>query len=445
MKNSLSEEILNSISNFQESRKGEQDKQNISEKDSDIQIKYRNINQYSGSYPEPSLLPTQEAGRGIRFDFNSGIRVKVPKGIWHVKFLDIDTNFCLFECLVEDSLVFSEKKYFINARIEISEKKDGGLRLSHDYDAEGKDVAILLPEGTLGDTIGWFPYALKFQEIHKCRLTVVMGKALKELFSPLYPSVKIICKDEFSPFAGDFYATYYIGLFFFDDKRDWQPEDFRSVGLHRTAAYILGVSPEEVPPLVAGPETEERPIVEPYVVIASQASSQCKMWNNPDGWYETVKYLKENNYRVVCIDREDVSSYRRHWNCLPYGVEDQTGDRPLHERVKWLRHAEFFIGLSSGLSWLAWAAGTPVVLISGFTNPINEFRTPYRVFNKYVCNSCWHEKKFPFEHSNFLFCPVLKNTDKEFECTREISSEHVIREIRKLEKSRIQPRLSDKI
>lgn len=54
-------------------------------------------------------------------------------------------------------------------------------------------------------------------------------------------------------------------------------------------------------------------------------------------------------------------------------------------------------------------------------------------------------KKFPFEHSNFLFCPILKNTDKEFECTREISSEHVIQEIRKLEKLRMQARLSDKI
>lgn len=38
-----------------------------------------------------------------------------------------------------------------------------------------------------------------------------------------------------------------------------------------------------------------------------------------------------------------------------------------------LHHASFFIGLSSGLSWLAWATHIPVVLISGFTLPVSEF------------------------------------------------------------------------
>ena len=58
---------------------------------------------------------------------------------------------------------------------------------------------------------------------------------------------------------------------------------------------------------------------------------------------------------------------------IPNGAEDETGDQPLTERARWLKHADFFIGLSSGLSWLAWAAGTPVVIISGFTHPLNEF------------------------------------------------------------------------
>ena len=65
-------------------------------------------------------------------------------------------------------------------------------------------------------------------------------------------------------------------------------------------------------------------------------------------------------------------------NHIPHGVEDETGDRPLLERARWLKHAEFFVGLSSGLSWLAWAMDVPVVLISGFTAATNEFATPYR-------------------------------------------------------------------
>ncbi|MCX4159748.1 MULTISPECIES: glycosyltransferase family 9 protein [Paraburkholderia] len=55
------------------------------------------------------------------------------------------------------------------------------------------------------------------------------------------------------------------------------------------------------------------------------------------------------------------------------------------ERVALLQHASAFVGMSSGLAWLAWACRTPVVMISGFTLPYNEFQTPYRVFNVHTC------------------------------------------------------------
>ena len=38
-------------------------------------------------------------------------------------------------------------------------------------------------------------------------------------------------------------------------------------------------------------------------MIATQASTQCKYWNNPAGWREIVRFLKEAGYRVVCIDK----------------------------------------------------------------------------------------------------------------------------------------------
>ena len=41
------------------------------------------------------------------------------------------------------------------------------------------------------------------------------------------------------------------------------------------------------------------------------------------------------------------------FNIIPYGAEDFTGRRPLQERIDLLYHADFFIGLSSGLSWVA--------------------------------------------------------------------------------------------
>jgi autotransporter strand-loop-strand O-heptosyltransferase len=90
-----------------------------------------------------------------------------------------------------------------------------------------------------------------------------------------------------------------------------------------------------------------------------------------------------------------------------------------------MKHADFFVGLSSGLSWLAWASNTPVVMISGFTLPDNEFATPYRIINYHTCNGCWNDPAHKFDHKDFLWCPRHKDTPRQFECTRFITAEHV--------------------
>ena len=109
-------------------------------------------------------------------------------------------------------------------------------------------------------------------------------------------------------------------------------------------------------------------------------------------------------------------------NYSGHGAEDETGDRPLAERARWLRHAAVFVGLSSGLSWLAWSAGCPTVLISGFTHPTNEFTTPFRVINWHACNSCWNDPGVQFDHKDFMWCPRHGGTARQFECTRLITS-----------------------
>jgi autotransporter strand-loop-strand O-heptosyltransferase len=71
-------------------------------------------------------------------------------------------------------------------------------------------------------------------------------------------------------------ATYSTGLFFDDKDFMFQPCDFRHVGLHRTAGYILGVDPTEMPPRIAIPDSS-RPIAEPYVVIGTQSTVICPL------------------------------------------------------------------------------------------------------------------------------------------------------------------------
>lgn len=227
------------------------------------------------------------------------------------------------------------------------------------------------------------------------------------------------------------YATYYMGIFFPATDRFHQPVDFRIVGLQKNIPYLLGLDAVEKRPIL-DPFRRLPEVKAPYVCIAAQATSQAKYWNNPAGWLETVAYLKQRGYRVLCIDKEKCHGSGRHWNLIPYGAEDFTGARSLQERVDLLSHADFFIGLSSGLSWLAWGVGIPVIMISGFTIPVNEFYTPYRVINYHVCNGCWTDSSEEFVHSNFSWCPRHENSPREFECTRFISAGQVIQNIHRL-------------
>ena len=147
-----------------------------------------------------------------------------------------------------------------------------------------------------------------------------------------------------------------------------------------------------------------------------------------------MAHLKEKGYRVLCIDRESTYGSGFVWNHIPYGAEDFTGNRPLQERVELLEHAEFFVGLSSGLSWLAWGCRIPIVLISGFTLPSCEFHTPYRVINTHGCFGCWDDVNVLFDHHDFFWCPRHKGTDRQFECTKLITGQQVIVQIERLRK-----------
>lgn len=292
---------------------------------------------------------------------------------------------------------------------------------------------MLFPVGTLGASLAWFPYAARFAAVHQCRLTCAMSGLIIPLLREAYPEIRFVTHEEAvaTGLPSRAYATYCLGLFFDDSKNVYQPTDFRQVGLHRTAAYILGVDPEEQPPQFVLPD-ESRPIRERYACIAVQASSGCKYWNNPAGWQEAVKFLKESGYTVVCIDQKRFHGAGLMWTHIPHGVHDETGDRPLTNRARWLRHADFFVGLGSGLSWLAWGAGCPVVLISGFSHPTTEFSTPYRVINWHACNSCWNDPSLQFDHKDFLWCPRPKDTPRQFECSRLITASQVINTMRRI-------------
>ena len=387
----------------------------------------------------PPTDPVLEAVDGIRFDFNNGLRVKFPeKGEYRCVFKDLDTDCLLYSMDVKPGCtVESVKKFYIRFRLEIYRKAELDKPIfTHDLDLKGRGVLIQLPVGALGDTIAWFSFVERFQRKHCCNISCVMETRMAEIFKAQYPNISFITKEEAAKLSP--YATYNLGLFFGGDT-DHQPFDFRQIGLHRTAGKILSIEDiADNPPRVN--LTAERKIKEKYVVIAAQASSQCKYWNNPFGWREVVEYLKSQGYRVLCIDRMPEYGTDYTWNHIPFGAENFTGDLPLQERIDLVKEADFFIGLSSGLSWLAWCCQVPVILISGFTDPVNEFYTPYRVQNSSVCHGCWNDMRCDFNHFDFLWCPRKKAARDKFECTKMITSKMVITQINKLLTKELQKR-----
>ena len=139
------------------------------------------------AYPSPAERPTQRGPRGILFDFNLGCRVILPEGEWRICLRDLDTGNILFESENKGAFVNSAKRWFVRFGVEVWERGESVFR--HDYDAAGKEVLVQFPVGTLGDTLGWFPYAVKFQQRHRCRLTCAMSALIIPLFRDAYPDI----------------------------------------------------------------------------------------------------------------------------------------------------------------------------------------------------------------------------------------------------------------
>jgi autotransporter strand-loop-strand O-heptosyltransferase len=157
-----------------------------------------------------------------------------------------------------------------------------------------------------------------------------------------------------------------------------------------------------------------------YVTIATNSTAGCKFWTR-EGWQEVINYLHAQGLLVINTSKES----NPFDNCQPLVNTD------MNNTMSAISNSKFFIGLSSGLSWLAWALEVPVVMISNFTEEGHEFSC-HRVTNTNVCHGCWNDPQYKFDRGDWDWCPVHKGTDRQFECHKEITPEMVIAEIKKL-------------
>jgi autotransporter strand-loop-strand O-heptosyltransferase len=155
------------------------------------------------------------------------------------------------------------------------------------------------------------------------------------------------------------------------------------------------------------------------------STAQAKHWNYPGGWDQLCRTLRKAGLTPVCIDRHNSFGNEGWWNEVPSSCVKKQGMN-LAQMTNYIHHSEFFIGISSGLSWVAHSLGKKVVMISGVTSEDNEFsENTYRIMNKSVCNGCINNKEVRFDAGDWLWCPFHKHTERQFECSKTITPDQV--------------------
>ena len=331
-----------------------------------------------------------------------------------------------------NSWIKLNKEYFIKWRTTVEES--GQIIYDETLDLKDKRVYISFGSKSLGDTLAWIPYCEIFREKHGCEL--IVSTFLNSLFKDQYPNIKFVEPGDLVP---NIHAQYRLGWYYNKDGKydnDKHPFDFKKIPLQKTATDILGLDYEEVRPLLKLPNVTKKK----KVGIGFHSTAQAKYWNNPDGWQSVVDHLNALGYECMIYSKEG-DGYMN--NTHPKGVTIFKGGN-LQEVIDDLSSCEFFIGLGSGLSWLAWACKLPVVLISGFSEKWAETTLDtYRVINESVCHGCFNSDRL--DAGDWNWCPLHKNTSRMFECTKQISSDVVIKQINKIINKEVMEEKTDEI
>ena len=250
-------------------------------------------------------------------------------------------------------------QYYVNWSIELDGKK------VYDLDLKNKTVFIKMDARALGDNLAWMDYIAVFKYKHDCN--VICSTFFNDIFIPVYPEIMFVAPNTR---IDNVFAQYYIGTHN-TLNTIYQPSLYLNNPLQKIACDILGLDFVERKTAVAHLPVSKDP---KKICLSEYASLKVKEWNVVGGWQAIVDMLVEHGYEVHVISKEP--SYLKN-------VINKSGDRPLQERIQDLASASYFIGNSSGLSWLAHSLDCHVFLISDFTPPNHEFQeNTTRIYNK---------------------------------------------------------------
>jgi autotransporter strand-loop-strand O-heptosyltransferase len=287
---------------------------------------------------------------------------------------------------------------------------------------------IVLKANALGDSIGWMGQVERYQKATGDEVDVFCK------FVDIFGAKNINIYPKSSPLIDNTYEQSFA-----IDYYNWErPSRFtnkvrgiKEGGLIQMASEVLGFEEiHEVKPTLKL-KLKDIKLRRPTVSLASLSTMQQRLWTLNGGWNRVISYLKGRGIDVVSLDQHaqfgkgvsrgdipDVTS-------IPSASKNKTG-LSIRLAASYINKSLFFMGLSSGLSWLAWALNKPVVMVVGSISERFHFKNPYFVQNKNVCHACWD--KHDIVKNDWYWCPE----NKDFECTRQITPEMVIEKIDKL-------------
>ena len=348
-------------------------------------------------------MPAQTQKISINQHFVDGAFLEIKgesDSDFEVKFYD-EQGKCHYENTIKsNSWVRLNRQYFTKWTAKVWQ--DGHLIYKNTLNLANKTVFIVLDSKSLGDTIAWSAYALEFQKKHDCQ--VVLSTYWNHILD--YPELELVEPGT----TVNCYALYRIGWKWDENK---EPVLCNTIPLQQAATNILGLDYKPLRPKLNHSNQFRIPSWK-YVAIATNSTMECKFWTR-EGWQEVINYMHGLGYDVYNVSKED----------NPFDNCTKIDDTSIENTMDVIAGARLFIGLSSGLSWLAWALNQNIVMISNFTESDHEFDC-HRITKPDVCHGCWNDPNIKLD-PHWLWCP----RNKDFECQRAIPASMVIDAIKK--------------
>jgi autotransporter strand-loop-strand O-heptosyltransferase len=352
----------------------------------------------------------------IQISYIDGPKVEIlgpDENLYKVEFINKTTGEVLHSETIKNNMwVACGKKYFIPWVIKINDV------VYDEFNLENKRVLISIESKSIGDTLSWVPYAVEFQKKYKCH--VILSSFHNQWFKNTepYKDIEFIEPGQSTPC----FVVYRIGWFKNNEGKfkntNLNPNQVNTIPLQKTATDILGLDYIEVNHGIKF-KPKKKPIDNKYIVIGPISTAGLKEWPY-ENWSELAKLLNEEGYIVVSLTKDKFNLS----NVANYVTSDWD------EIFNFLHHSEFFIGLSSGLSWVNWSLGKHTVMISGFSSDDHEFQNNVTRISNHVCIMCWNDPIFTFEGGDWNWCPVYKGTEKQHICQKSITVKQVYNKIK---------------